>query len=196
MPEETYFTILRIYLQILVDGSAWKKADPKTTAILLLPGMYQEYRIEEGIKLWPTRGKYLWIGPTRGDTKYTSRKQVVELLREDSKDIIFGEYAANTLEQMHWCVELLKNHPEVSHVIVTTAAYHVPRCVLTLLQVLEKAGKQISLLPWPLQNPTGNSFTAEENFQGELERIPLYQEKGDVASLETWNKYLAWRILQ
>ncbi len=188
------FEILRVYLQILIDGPTWKKPAAENTAILILPGMWQEYRITNGVKLWPQHGKHLWVAGTRQDTIYTLREQLVSLLGQDSENIEFGGFADHTLGQMQWCLGLLEKYSTVNHIIVATAAYHVPRCTLTLLQTLAKANKQLSLSPWPLYNPAGNSFTEDENFQGELERIALYQEKGDVASLQTWRTYLAWRL--
>ena len=63
--------IFRIFLQILIDGPHWKKGKPEETAIFLLPGVHQEYRITEGVKLWPNAGKYLWVAGTRGDPTYS-----------------------------------------------------------------------------------------------------------------------------
>lgn len=190
--------ILRAYLEILVDGPTWKKGKPEETAILILPGYFQEYRIEQGVKLWRGSAKYLFIGPTRKDTFYTSREKIIELLGEDSPDILFGETAANTLEQMQWVSDVLKEHTDIKHIIVTTSAYHLPRCCLTLLNVLQKNNQQIAISPHPLQNPRGDSFSVEgtEDFALEIEKIQEYQTKGDVLSCDDWKKYLDWRLTQ
>lgn len=194
MFKENELEILRPFFEILVDGPNWKRLNAHQTAILLLPGVHQEYRITEGVKLWPNAGKYLWVAGTRGDPAYT-REDIIAVTGKDSVDIVCGGFARFTPDQMNWCVSLLKQNPEIKHLIVTTAAYHLPRCVLTLLQALLKAKMQISMTPMPLINPNGDSFSAygTEDFALEMKKIQEYQGKGDVASLEDWREYLAWR---
>ena len=167
----------------------------KETAIFLLPGVHQEYRITEGVKLWPNAGKYLWVAGTRGDPTY-SKEDIIAVTGKDSTDIVCGGFARFTPDQMNWCVSLLKQNPHIKHIVVTTAAYHLPRCVLTLLKALKKSGIQIPMTPMPLINPNGDSFSVNgtEDFALEMKKIQEYQQKGDVASLEDWKEYLAWRI--
>ncbi len=187
--------------EILLDGPNWKKGKPEETAILVLPGMYQEYRITEGTKFWPDQGEYLWVAGTNGDPAY-SRKQIISVIDVDYPNdlhypnIICGEFARHTLDQMEWCVSLLKENTQVKHLIVTTAAYHLPRCTLTLLQVLTKSGMKIPITPLSIRNPSGDSFspTSTEDLRSEVMKIQQYQEKGDVASLDTWRNYINWRI--
>ncbi len=187
--------IFIIMLEILIDGPNWKKGDLDNTAILLLPGVYQEYRISQGVKIWPKEGKYLWVAGTRGDPSYT-REDIIRAVGADSPDIVCQGFAKHTLDQMEWCVSLLKENPKINHLIVTTAAYHLPRCCLTLLQVLKKSRKTIAISPVPILNPAGDSFSPEssENFVAETKKIQEYQEKEDVLSLESWREYINWRI--
>jgi len=188
--------IFEMVLQILVDGPMWKRDEPVKTAILILPGI-QEYRITEGVKLWPSRGLHLWVAGTRGDPAYT-REQIVEAAGADSPHILHGGFANHTREQMEWCRDLLVLHSEVKHLVVSTAAYHLPRCVLTLVQTMYKAGILIPISPRPLRNPDWNSFAGldQETIQSEMERIERYQQQGDVASCEIWRDYLQWRLDQ
>src|SRR5581483_1060845 len=184
----------RAYLQILIDGPYWKKGAPEETAILVLPGKHQEYRIRESAIFWPGRGKYFWVAGTRGDPEYT-REDIIRIAGNDSLDIVCQGFASHTLAQMEWCARMLQENPRVHHLIVTTAAYHVPRCLLTLLSVLEKLAIKIPITPMPLENPSGNSFSLDggEDFSSELQKIQEYQAKGDVASLNAWKEYLKWR---
>ncbi len=186
----------RIFLQILVDGSSWKKGKPEETAILLLPGTYQEYRITEGAKLWPKEGKYFWVAGTRGDPAYC-REDIIAVTKKDSPNIICQGFAKHTLDQMEWCIAMLKENSKIKHLVITTSAYHLPRCTLTLLQSLKKSNIQVSITPIPIKNPKGDSFSIDstEDFVLEIKKIQEYQQKGDVASLESWREYLEWRIL-
>ncbi|MBX4200631.1 YdcF family protein [Candidatus Parcubacteria bacterium] len=188
--------ILQAYLQILIDGPNWKKGKPAETAILVLPGKHQEYRITESVKLWKKEGDYFWVAGTRGDPAYT-REDIIKVTGDDSSDIVCQGFAEHTLAQMQWCALMLKENPQIKYLIVATAAYHLPRCILTLLQVFKKEGVKMLITPMPLENPSGNSFSVEdgEDFTSELKKIPQYQEKGDVLSVEDWIEYLAWRRL-
>jgi uncharacterized SAM-binding protein YcdF (DUF218 family) len=195
MSDVNNIEILRAYLEILIDGPDLQKGNPQETAILLLPGKYQKYRITQGVKLWPSQGNWLWIAGTRGDPIY-SKKDIISVIGKDSPDVVCQGFAKHTLDQMEWCAALLKQNPHIKHLIITTAAYHLPRCVLTLLQVLTKAEVRIPITPFPLKNPSGDSFSVEggEDFISEIQKIGEYQQKGDVLSLDVWKEYLSWRI--
>lgn len=189
----------RTMLTILVDGPQWKRGNPENTAILVLPGIYQEYRIQGGVNLWKqNQNQRLWIAGTRGDPTYT-RDQIVQVAGVDSPNIICQGFANHTPDQMHWCQEMLRDNPEVSHLIMATAAYHLPRCVLTNVVAMEKAGRRIPISPIPLTNPNGNSFPPtgkerSEDWPAEVSKIIMYQATGDVASYVQWHDYLQWRL--
>lgn len=182
----------------ILETPFWKDSTLRKSAVLILPGGWQDYRIPEGIKHWPEKGKYLWVAGTRGDPFYT-RKEILEIIDKikgmsiDSYDIENGGWANNTLDQMLWATELLKKNNEINHLILTTAAYHTPRCVLTCLQTMIKQNiSKIVISPIPIYHPEGPSFESTE-FKGELERIQKYREKGDVASFKVWEEYVLWR---
>src|SRR3989344_2098570 len=130
-------------LKKILDIPFWKNADPEKSAILILPGI-QDYRIHEAAKNWPEKGKYLWIAGTRADPFY-SRREVIERIGKKRVeaiglnalyDIETQGWANHTLDQMRWATELLKKHPQINHIVLSTAAYHTPRCTLTLLQTM------------------------------------------------------------
>lgn len=179
----------------------WKNASQEKSAILILPGVYQDFRIPEGAKNWPEKGKYLWVAGTRADPFYT-RKEIIEMINKekgkvmDFSDMENGGYQDHTLDQMMWVTELLKAYKDVNHIVVTTAAYHTPRCVLTLLQTMRKQSiKGVVISPVLIDSSLGPSFESEE-FKGEIKRVSIYQEKGDVASFDVWEDYLRWRESQ
>ena len=177
----------------------WTKADPKQSALLILPGV-QEYRISEGAKHWPDKAEHLWVAGTRADPFYT-RREILDIVREvttiESGTYLIenGGWENHTPHQMRWTVELLKKNPGVNHLIVCTAAYHAPRCVLTCIKIMQRhaAMRVISVLPlWHSEGPSSESAEWIE----EMERISMYQQKGDVVSWEEWKQYLSWRTVQ
>ena len=85
--------------------------------------------------------------------------------------------------------------PDVRHVIVATASYHLPRWFLTFLLVIKNGEKQIVISLVPLLNPNGPSFSIED-LKAEIERIQAYRIKGDIASSHYLNAYLRWRLSQ
>ena len=166
------------------------RIEPERSAILILPGKYQEYRIAEGVKPWPSRAKHLWVAGTSGDPTYT-REDVIPYVGEDSPHILVGGHARHTKDQMEWARGLLlDSFPEVEHVIMTTSVYHLPRCVLTFLETMCGTPKRwISISPVPLISPIGDSFSIED-LEGEIQRIETYQKKGGVASFAYLDTYL------
>jgi len=184
----------------ILDVPVWKKVNPERSVVLILPGM-QDYRIHEGAKKWPEIGKYLWVAGTRADPFYSRRDVIEKVGKERVEEMgLSGLYnvetqgwANNTLDQMRWVTALLKKYPDINHVALITAAYHTPRCTLTLLQTMNKESiSDVVISPTPINPAFGPSFESDE-FQGEIVRIPDYQKKGDIATFEVWKDYLEWR---
>ncbi|MDD5433304.1 MAG: hypothetical protein PHE77_01450 [Candidatus Pacebacteria bacterium] len=168
----------------------WQPGRPEETAVLILPGKFQSFRITEGAKLWPDKGQYLFVAGTRGDPFY-SENDIVDLTGKSSLNLFCQGWAEHTPDQMEWIVKLLqKRFSFIKHLIVATAAYHLPRCVLTLVRAMENARYFFQICPWPIWNPLENY---PELLEEELNRIFLYQEKGDVAKWENWQQYKEWR---
>lgn len=171
----------------------YSQAEPSESAVVIAPGKLQDYRIIEGAKLWPSKAKYLWVTGAREEPKYT-RDQVVSWCGADSSDIILIERGWNAKEQALGIYGLMIDQfPDVRHVIIATASYHLPRWFLTFLQVIKK--KQIIISPVPLLNLNGPSFFVED-LKSEIERIKAYRIKGDIASSHYLNTYLRWRLSQ
>jgi hypothetical protein len=188
--------VLRVFLQILVDGTSWPAGDADCTAVVILPGQ-QDYRITRVLQgIWPEAGKYLWIAGTRGDPAIERDDIFGRLLaaRGNLPNADFIEcqgYAANTPEQMKFVCRMLRKYIDVNHLIVATAAYHLPRCVLTLVKEMKDYGSQRTITPQPLRSFSGNSFAKRSNqvFTLELAKILRYQNSGQVASVEEWEEY-------
>lgn len=187
--------VLKVMFEILSMPPLWNQTPHQESVVLILPGKHQDYRITQGVRLWPERGKYLWVAGTIGtpDDPFYERDYVVNSCGEDSPDIVVARQARHTRDQMEWAVALLAEMPRVRHVTITTAAYHLPRCVLTFLAAMEKTGERILVSPVPLINPSGRSFLPEE-VRSEAEKILEYQEKGDVLSFADFSSYQEWRF--
>ena len=177
----------------------WIKADPERSALLILPGI-QEYRIPEGARHWPDEAKHLWVAGTRADPFYT-RREIVDIIREvttiegDTSLIENGGWENHTPDQMRWAIELLKKNREVNHLIVCTAAYHIPRTVLTFIKMMLKHEEMTVISSLPLWNPDGPARD-DQDWQTEISKIGIYQKEGDVASDTEWKEYLDWRASQ
>ncbi|MBI4057877.1 YdcF family protein [Candidatus Microgenomates bacterium] len=178
------------------------------TAFLILPGPRDhEYREKEGIRLyrsWREQNivKYLMVSGTNEEPSlsYDTMQQLTEGI--SSSDIFFEQKARHTKDQMEWASDTLHNRlPHVNHVILSTAAYHLPRGFLTLLQTIKDREQQLMLSTAPVYDRydpsrdfTGFAQTGSTGILGEIERIRDYQKTGDVATLETYLHYLKWRL--
>lgn len=168
-----------------------KNYNLEETAIMVLPGMYQEYRITEVLKAWPNKAKYLWVAPTRGDPEnsvYDSLKNL-DKEKQNPDDMIIGGFTEATPGQMVWALEKLKENPNVKRIIISTAAYHLPRCMLTFIKAMNKAGVFVPISAHPLLNSNGNSFNSDE-IKSEIGKIHEYGLKGDVATSEELSEYI------
>lgn len=191
--------ILRVYFQILIDGPNWNKPDPERTAVVVLPGQ-QDYRITRVLQgVWPQRGRYLWVAGTRGDPSI-EREDIfgrIYLKNREPRRNNFIEiqgWADNTPSQMRWVCKMAKKYTDVNDILITTAAYHLPRCVLTLVKELSLEGAKILITPLPLAGFSGDSFARNSNqdFTREIAKILKYQQAGHVASLDEWKMYFDW----
>jgi len=179
------------------------------TAILILPGPRDHsYREEQGIRIWKKNklAKYLLVAGTNESPAIT-----IEDIRglcgvsTGFSNLFFCRKAKNTKEQMEWALSMLENYipTTVEHIIVSTAAYHAPRCFLTFLASVTAKDKRLIISCLPVYNPEkpdtdyfGLARTGNTGIEGELKRIIEYQKNGDVASLDDYLNYLKWRLAQ
>lgn len=172
------------------------------TALAIFPGggnrTVSDKRISE-VK-WARFTWRVWVAGTRGDPEYTddevrsliSRKHILPPLLE-----IQG-VAEHTLNQMRWIVHLLLEKKNVCTIILSTAQYHLPRCVLTFVQTWKNEGdaRKLRIFVLPTSNPKESDLNecnegTSTNIEEELKRIALYQKKGHVATLRDLKNFLA-----
>ncbi len=96
--------------------------------------------------------------------------------------------ANNTLDQVVWAVEKM-SQLSIRKAIIVTATYHMLRAYLTMLHQINMQNFSASLFPAPVL-PI-NIFFEKDRMEAEIQRIKIYQEKGDVSSLEALLMYLS-----
>ncbi len=147
---------------------------------------------------WDT--EYVYVCGTRGDPAY-SIEDITRLLARDGqvpKGLWYQGYAEHTLEQMLWAVDSLRANRRIRHLVMSTAEYHLPRCMLTFVKQwqLHGDGRKLQLSVAPTANPPQTADTGGTNasLDGELSRILEYQKKGDVATEEDLLKFLTHKF--
>ncbi|OIO46958.1 MAG: hypothetical protein COY09_02680 [Candidatus Portnoybacteria bacterium CG_4_10_14_0_2_um_filter_39_11] len=180
------------------------KKQLKRSAVTLMPGYEEKYRVTKGIKFWQdTEIKYLLIAGTRGDSGFENNDIALDIGKKatfiklgqgrmvapEKTEIKLGGYCANTKDQMLWLIDCLGGL-KIDYLILATAAYYLPRCWLTCLQTL-KTNKihRLKLFVKPLCDPE-NPILPVDKILEEAKKIEAYRTKGDVASVDDLRAYL------
>lgn len=187
------FKILTLVPLVASDKRQRRKQYPES-AVLLLPGQEELWRVTRGVRYWQfaSNAKYLWVAGTRGDPAYKKKDIVACVYGNEKKPAIeMGGYCQNAKDQAIWVCDLLqRKYSTVRRIIVTTAAYHVPRCMLTLLATLDNYGfkNQLMILAIGL----GGDLVSSDQILSEAKKIREYRAKGHVATAERLADYLKW----
>lgn len=163
-----------------------------STALAILPGV-ADSRLSE--VLWQDYTEKVWVAGTRGDPMYT-RTQIEKLIERNGRLplwLLFQGWADHTPSQMEWVVDLLLQNRLISSLILSTASYHLPRCTLTFIKVWskKKSNKRIKLALLPTSDSLVRTeiLTSQSHLE-EIDRIKLYQQKGDVATADEFFQFL------
>lgn len=110
--------------------------------------------------------------------------------------VIVEEHAPNTKAQADWLCSKIRELSITSCVLCATP-FHLLRAYLTTLASFNATGLRIPLVPLPVPRAPGSIVPelrtdAWTLVQGELDRIELYQGKGDIISYEGFRTYLDW----
>jgi hypothetical protein len=175
----------------MVDNpSDWTVSDD--TAFVIFPGGGgQDWRLHQAP--WESYAKRIIVAGTRDDPKYNF-EEVVSFLKRDTAEpveIRFQGYAAHSKAQTDWLAAELQSSPHIKQLVLSTARYHLPRCALTFIKSWLAAGNlPLPLLLVPTDGERGNNTATSQTAKEELERIALYQEKGDVATAEEYEWFV------
>lgn len=180
----------------LISSTRLRGAD----AILVVTGEGEHDRVFYGVELWRQDfGQYLLV--TRGSRETEkmfgahTKESIAQLCQVSSNDpriIVAEEQFSNTLKQANWAVNAIAKKP-IKNLIIVSAAYHLPRVLLTLLKTLQKKQLRLTLIPSaaPLVLPRDYLL-----IPGEVKRIIRYQAQGDIATVKELYDHFVWQLSQ
>lgn len=170
------------------------------TAVVILPGGGEgtpPTRLTE--VPWQNYTDDLWVAGTRGDPAY-SRGEIEGYVACNGKlplRLATQLYAEHTPSQMKWAVEHLLDQPRVQHVIISTASYHLVRGALTFIKCWNNVRDDrmltlglIATSDPPEELLATTTSTTSRTLEQELDRIEVYQAKGDVATADEFHQFL------
>lgn len=174
-------------------------------ALVTIPGMGETWRVLQPLKEWEksTAEHFLLAGMYWGEQQFEELS--MELLKQSPYNLKRTENvhtqlsARHTKAQTDWIIRRASKL-EITSFIFYAPTYHITRAYLTLLKsLIQSEIKPVIMIPKPIvMSP--NVIIPEANAQarslipGEIERIKIYQEKGDVATLDELENYLDFTL--
>ena len=173
----------------------------KPDALATLPGLGENQRILQPLKKWKENfGEHFLLAGIYSKEKHFEELNLKRLRQppyclQRTLNFHIQLRARHTKEQTDWIANQV-TELKISSLFFYAPIYHLTRAYLTLLKsLIQSKTKPIILIPKPIVMPL-NTIVPEENvparslIPGEIERIKIYQEKGDVATLEELETYL------
>ena len=132
----------------------------------------------------------------------TSRYSVLESRVKPIPFLFLQEGMVNTLNESKSLVDYLKSN-SLTNILIASPPFHLPRAFLSLLSSSLEIGYSINIIcapsnrisDWDVETYTHSQGslrgTVSQLLQGELERIDLYHQKGDLLSIEKALDYLS-----
>ena len=163
------------------------------TAFIIFPGGGgQDWRLYQAP--WEFYARRIICAGTRDDPKYNF-DEVAQFLKRDTAEPVevrFQGYAAHTKDQSDWLTKELWYSSHTKRLVLSTARYHLPRCALTFIKswLAQGDGWKFKLTLAPTDGEPGHDEATSQTVEQELERIAIYQEKGDVAKAEEYFKFI------
>jgi len=172
--------------------------NPDRTLVAIAPGGGHYAVSDKRIKdvSWQKYTRSVLVCGTRGDPSYTSERVECLLRRNDRLPDLFAfqGYAAHTPMQADWVATLSAEAPNLRHLILSTAEYHLPRFALTVIKSMIKArcrGVLVLVLATKRPDVTIHSSTSQSVAE-ELARIEQYQQSSHVATMAEAYEYFAF----
>lgn len=170
--------------------------------LVVMPGQGETLRVKQAIQEWEKgSAKHLLIAGIYDKEKTFVALDIKELQKNFGLKRVEGVHtaihASNTKEQAEWIVRKVQETHSKS-VALFNAPYHMLRAYSTVLKafIVHKVPR-IPLIPVPVSiSPDKRipevGINAWDMIPGEMERIRIYQEKGDVATYSELKDYLSW----
>jgi hypothetical protein len=173
-----------------------------TDAFVVLPGEGENWRVRAGVRARNRDNhRLLLLAPFNTSEATTPKLTLSDLVGRDyglknSAGVIIGGHAEHTGEQAEWLYGQIMEH-NIRSITVGASPYHDVRGYLTLLKYLLSKGCRIPMIAAPTPVPPNRVIPESEMdswtlVHGEAKRVKIYQEKGDVATLDELRGYLAW----
>jgi hypothetical protein len=176
----------------------------RADAIAVLPGLGETWRLAQAVQAWESsiEARHLVVA----STYHAERTQVqpsienmsqppVNLRRQEGVRI--QDHAHHTREQADWIVKEVAEL-DISSMALYISPYHLLRGYCTLLQAFKRSDTPwIPIIPMPVVVSPDTiipetGVDAWTMIPGETKRILEYQKKGDVATYQEFQEYLAW----
>ena len=180
------------------------RAEARADAIVVMPGLGEWWRLTHAIRLWESgtsRARHLLIAGHNQREK-TAIPLTLDRLGESpfhlkkSRGVIAEVHAERSRGQAEWIFRQVQEL-HISSCALFVSNYHLLRAYCTLLKTFSRHGLLIPVIPAPICI-SPDTFVPEtgvaawEMVQGELNRLVLYQAKGDVATYQELRQYLTW----
>ena len=173
----------------------------KIQAIACMTGLGETWAVTKPVELWEQGlGDYLLVaGMNPKDAGY--HPMTIEELQKPPYNLRRTDYvhtletAYNTPAQTDWIIKTALDL-DIERIVLMVRPYHLPRAYLTLLKSWQKlANRKMVLIPVAIPVPPDavvldKQLPSRAMIPGEMGRIPLYQAKGDIATLDELNTYL------
>lgn len=202
VPHTVQTKIAAMMTMITTFPNLAKRAD----ALAVMPGQGEYWRLVEAIRDYQSLdydAQHLLIAGAYQEEK-TWQPMTEERLRPapynlvNVKGVSIQPQARHTPEQADWIVNQAYELG-IEKVAVYVSPYHLPRAYLTVLRSMIKRHQDpwLWLLPVavavsPSKPIPETGRTAWELVAGEMERIAVYQERGDVSHHSELQTYLSW----
>ncbi len=180
-------------------------------AVAVFPGMGEEDRVEQGIRLWKlmilrdtSPAHFLLIAGINDkertfkeiDLQNLEKTYGISKLEYPLKNISIIVRTKNTLEQAEWLRDKVLEL-KIKDITLCTSYYHMTRAYLTVLKTFIKASMRIPIFPCPTATAPETISPEMDRPQidlvpSETERILKYQKTNDVATKKELEEYIAW----
>jgi len=176
----------------------------RADTIVVLPGQGEKDRLKWAIKAWETgkQTRNLLVAGVNPEEE-TWEPITLESLQKPPYNLITTEgvhiqpMADNTKVQADWVAQMIRE-VDVECLLLVAPNYHNLRAYLTLLAAFKRSDfNPPAMIPMPLWGAPGlqspeTGLTYWDICASEIERIRLYQPRGDVATATDLQLYLDW----
>lgn len=196
-------TQLSRYMAMAMMLYSLPRPTDRLDAIAVLPGLGEDWRLIDAVNAWQAHPslRHLLVAGTNGAERTQVQPDIAYLQQPPVnlrrlENVHTQVSAQHTKEQAEWLVGQVAEH-EITSLGLYVSPYHLLRAYCTVLKAFQRAKVPIALIPLPVAKPPQTpipetSATGWQMVDGEVKRIQVYQEKGDVVSYDELQEYINW----